>query len=272
MTRRTRWLGILLLLLGVSAVLVHQYRGRDRDIWHAHEAQGALRERPVEILTADAVTAMRTAHEVLAQERWAEAAVLTPAGEIAGSYVPFVWAVTSFARAVGAAHLGQTVHARQEIEELRVLRDGLVATRQGDWAAHVELLSRVAAACIAQREGQHAEAVQHLHAAADREDARTPDPVTRELIASARALLGEMLLEQGEFVRALQVFALVIAQAPHRGDALYRAARASELAEDLAQARAFYAQLLGSTDATTENRMQLAQARAFLANLTVILP
>ena len=96
--------------------------------------------------------------------------------------------------------------------------------------------------------------------------------MARKLLASARALLGEMLLEQGEFARALHVLTMVIEQAPHRGDALYRAARASELAEDLAKARDFYAQLLGNTDSTTDGRMKLAQARAFLANLTVLLP
>jgi hypothetical protein len=104
---------------------------------------------------------VQTAHEALAQERWAEAAAFTPAGEIAGSHVPLVWAVTYFARTVGAARMGQTVRARQELEELRLLRDGLVATRQGNWAAHVEILSWVAAAWVAQREGQYTEAVQH---------------------------------------------------------------------------------------------------------------
>jgi tetratricopeptide (TPR) repeat protein len=245
MTRRTRWLCIILLILCVSTALVHQYRGRDRDIWRAHEAQGAFRERPMEVLTADAVTAVRTAHEVLAQERWTEAAALTPAGEIAGCHVPLVWAVTYFARAVGAARMGQTVRARQDLEELRLLRNGLVVTRQGDWATHVELLSQVAAAWVAQREGQHTEAVQHLHAAADLEDRRAPHPVMLELIASADELLGEMLLERGECARAVRVFETAIETAPQRGTALYRAARAAELADDLAKARGFYARLLG---------------------------
>ena len=123
MTRRTHWLYLILLLIGVSAVLMSQYGGR--------EARGTLRERTVEVLTADAAAAVQMAHEVLAQERWAEAIALAPTGEMSGSYVPLVWAVTSFARAIGAAHVGQTVRARQEIEELRVLREGLVATRQG---------------------------------------------------------------------------------------------------------------------------------------------
>ncbi len=272
MTRSTRWLYIIPLILGVSTILVHQYRGRDRDIWRAHEAQGALRERTVEILTADAVAAVRTAHEALAQERWAEAAALTPSGEIAGSHVPLVWAVTYFARAVGAARMDQMVRAHQDLEELRLLRDGLVATRQGDWATHVEILSRVAAAWVAQRAGQHAEALQHMHAAAALEDRRAPHPVMLELIASAHALLGEMLLEHGECARAVRVFETAIETAPHRGNALYRAARAAELAEDLAKAQGFYAQLLGSTDSTRNDRMKLAQARAFLANLTVVLP
>jgi tetratricopeptide (TPR) repeat protein len=253
-------------------MLVHQYRGRERDIWRAHEAQGALRERSVEVLSADAVAAVRTAYEGLTQERWAEAAALTPVGEMAGSHVPLVWAVTYFARAVGAAGMDRIVCARQEIEELWVLRNGLVATRQSDWAAYVEFLSRVAAAWVVQRAGQHAEAVQHIHAAADLEDKRAPHPVMPELIASVYELLGEMLLERGEFARAVRVFETAIETAPQRGTALYRAARAAELADDLAKAQGFYAQLLGSTDSTTDDRMKLAQARAFLANLRVILP
>ena len=272
MTRSTRWLYIILLILCVPAVLVHQHRGRERNIRRAHEARDALREPTVEILTADAVAAVRTAYEVLAQDHWAEAAALTPAGEMAGSYVPLVWAVTYFARAVGAAHMGQTVRARQDLEELRLLRDGLGATRQSDWEAHVEFLSLVAASWVAQRAGQYAEAVQHLHAAADFEDRRAPHPVMPELIASAHELLGEMLLERGEFARAVRVFETAIETAPHSGTALYRAARAAELADDLAKAQGFYARLLGRTDATTDDRMKLAQARAFLANLTAILP
>ena len=272
MARRTRWLYIIPLILGVSTVLVHQHRRRDQDIWRASEAQSALYERSVEVLTADAVAAVRTAYEMLAQERWAEAAAFTPAGEIAGSYVPLVWASTYFTRAVGAARMEQMANARQDLEELRVLRDGLVATRQRDWATHVELLSRVAAAWMAQRAGQYAEALQHMHAAADLEDRRALLPVRPELIASAHELLGEILLECGEFARAIRVFETAIATAPQRGNALYRVARAAELADDLATAQGFYAQLIGSTDSTTDDRMKLAQARAFLANLTVILP
>ena len=272
MTRSTRWLCIIPLILCVSAVLVHQHRGQDRDIWGARKARGALRERTVEALTADAVAAVRTAHAALAQGRWAEAAALTPAGEMAGSHVPLVWAGTYFARAVGAARLGQTVRAQQDLEELRLLRDGLVATRQGDWAAQVELLSRVAAAWVAQRAGQHAEALQHMHATADLEDAPAPHPVTWELIAAAHELLGEMLPDRGEFERAARVFETAIETAPQRGKALYKAARAAELADDLAKAQGFYAQLLRGTASTTDDRMQFAQARAFLANLTVILP
>jgi tetratricopeptide (TPR) repeat protein len=272
MTRNTRWLSIIPLIICVSAVLVHQHRGRDRDIWNAREARGALREHTVGVLTADAVAAVRTAHEALAQNRWAEAAALTPSGEVAGSHVPLVWAVTYYARAVGTAGIHQTVRSRQDLEELRLLRDGLVATRQGDWAAHVELLSRVAAAWVAQREGQHEEALQHMYAAADLEDRSIPHPVMLELSTSARELLGEMLLEHGEFARAVRVFETAIERAPHRGNALYRAARAAELANDLAKTQGFYALLLESTDSTTNDRMKFAQARAFLANLTVILP
>jgi tetratricopeptide (TPR) repeat protein len=168
--------------------------------------------------------------------------------------------------------MDQTVRARQALEELRLLRDGLVATRQSDWEAHVEFLSLVAAAWVAQRAGQYAEAMQHMHAAADLEDRRAPHPVMPELIVAAHELLGEMLLERGEFTRAVRVFETALETAPHSGNVLYKTARAAELADDLAKAEGFYVELLESTDSTTNDRLKLAQARAFLANLTAILP
>ena len=158
MIHRTRWLCIIPLILGVSMALVTQHRGQEQGIWSAREARGVLHEHRMEALSANAVATVRTAHAALEQERWAEAAVLTPADEIAGSHVPLVWAVTYFTRAVGAARIDQMIRARQELEELQVLWDGLVATRQRDWAAHVEFLFRVAAAWLAQRQGQYAEA------------------------------------------------------------------------------------------------------------------
>jgi tetratricopeptide (TPR) repeat protein len=271
MIHRTRWLGIIPLILCVAAVLIYQHSSPERDIWHDHKERGALYECTGESFSADAVATVQMAHEALTQARWVEAAALTPAGEIARSHVPLVWAVTYFVRALGATRMGQTVRARQDLVVLRLLRDGLVTTRQSDWAAYVELLFQVAAACTAQKEEKLTEALQHMYAAAALEARRASHRVLLELMASAQALLGEMLLERGEVERAAHVFEMAIATTPHRSEALYRAARAAELRDDLAKAQWFYGQMLARTDATTDP-LQVAQARAFLANLRVILP
>jgi tetratricopeptide (TPR) repeat protein len=167
--------------------------------------------------------------------------------------------------------MDQTVRARQELVELRLLRDGLVTTRQSDWAAYVELLFQVAAARTAQKEEESTEALQHMYTAAALEARRASHPVLLELMASAQVLLGEMLLERGEVERATHVFEIAIETTPHQSEALYRAARVAELSDNLAKAQWFYSQMLARTDATTDP-LQLAQARAFLANLRVILP
>jgi tetratricopeptide (TPR) repeat protein len=254
-------------MLGVCTVLVAPHRGPDQEIWRVPEARGAFRLPLVEALTADAVTVLRTTHEVLAQERWTEATALTPTGAIAGSHVPLLWVATTFAQTVGAARTGQPLRARQALAELRGLHDSLRGTRQRDWAAQVELLCRVAAAWVAQRDGQYAEADQHLHAAEDRADTSHPDPVLRAIMAAARALWGELLLERGEGTRALRVLERALVDAPHQGKVLYQAAHAAELAEELARARDLYTELLGRPQGATDNPIPLAQARAFLANL-----
>ena len=139
------------------------------------------------------------ARYTLERSRWADTASLSlPASDFPWSRYPQAEAVFVFARALGAARSGNAAGARKDIARLEVLRDALIAAKQGYWAEQVEIQRQVAAAWVARAEGKHQEALQLLRAAADREDATEKHPVTPGPIAPARELLGEMLLELGD--------------------------------------------------------------------------
>jgi hypothetical protein len=89
---------------------------------------------------------------VLERGRWSEAASLTLFGkEFPWSRFPQSEAQLVFARGLGAARSGNAAAARRDLDRLQVLRDALVAAKNGYWAEQVEIQHRVVAAWIARR-------------------------------------------------------------------------------------------------------------------------
>jgi tetratricopeptide (TPR) repeat protein len=270
MTYDKRWLlTIPLLLLGASALAVHQHSGPDQQtacIPEASDARQAVNVLDVEELLAEYTLAVNAARAALERGRWADAAALTPPpGSFAWSRFPQAWAATYVARAIGAARLGHTARARQDLEQLRLLGDILLANGACDWAYEVVIRHRVAAAWVVYRERQYEEAVQLMRTAADLEDSSTKYPMLMPPIALAHESLGQMLLERGEPGYALQAFETALRGHPRRLHTLYGAALAAELSGDLTTAQAFYLRLVDAAE-QARNRIMLAQAQAFLAN------
>jgi tetratricopeptide (TPR) repeat protein len=206
------------------------------------------------------------ARYTLERSRWADAASLSlPASDFPWSRYPQAEAVFVFARALGAARSGNAGGAGKDIARLEVLRDALIAAKQGYWAEQVEIQRQVAAAWVARAEGKHQEALQLLRAAADREDATEKHPVTPGPIAPARELLGEMLLELGDPRQALKEFETSHRVELNRFKGLYGAARAAELSGDREKARTYYASLLALCEKADTERPELKEAKAFLA-------
>jgi len=206
------------------------------------------------------------ARYTLERSRWADTASLSlPASDFPWSRYPQAEAVFVFARALGAARSGNAAGARKDIARLEVLRDALIAAKQGYWAEQVEIQRQVAAAWVARAEGKHQEALQLMRAAADREDATEKHPVTPGPIVPARELLGEMLLELGDPRQALKEFEASHRVEPNRFKGLYGAARAAELSGDREKARTYYASLLALCEKADTERPELKEAKAFLA-------
>ena len=270
MTSHTRWLVIIpLLSLAVSAVAVHKNTGQDQEttcLPNAPDASQAANVLDVEELIAEYALAVNAAHAALQRGRWADATALTPPpGAFAWSHFPQAWAATYVARAIGAARMGQTARARQDLEQLRLLGDTLVANGACDWAHEVFIRHRVATAWAVYMERKYEEAAQLMRSAATLEGASTQGPMIMPPIALAHESLGEMLLERGQPGAALHAYEAALHRHPRRLTALYGAAQASELSGDLTKAQAFYVRLVEAAEQAGD-RIKLAQAEAYLAN------
>lgn len=149
------------------------------------------------------------ARYALERGRWAEAAALPlhpDPFDFAWQHFPQAEAVNAYARALGAARSGDAHAARIEIERLNKLREAMLAAKQPYWAEQAEIHMEAARAWVAWAEGDKPAAVKRLRAAAEREDATEKSVVTPGPLASAREMLGEMLLDLKQPAAALQEF------------------------------------------------------------------
>lgn len=152
------------------------------------------------------------ARYALERRAWAEAAALSPAT----TDVPYADAITHFARALGAARLGDTMTARSSVAALAPLRDKLIAMRESYWADQVEIQRMGAAAWLEFAAGRRDTAIAAMRRAAAREDATEKAAVTPGPIAPARELLGDMLLLAGRPREALTEYRAALAREPNR--------------------------------------------------------
>jgi len=240
------------------------------------KARGVLEElsrirkaEPESFKVAYAASAI-PARYALERRRWNEAAKLSLA---AGPLVGFPWqsfrwaeAHIHFARAVGAARMGDAAAARQEVEKLAAIRQALAEAKGGyDWAKQAEIARLVASAWLAHAEGRREESLRLMRAAAELDDATDKHPVTPGALLPAREQLGELLLELKQPADALNEFESSLRNAPGRFNGLYGAARAAAFAGDRKRAEGFYRQLVALCSHADTDRPELSEAKAFLA-------
>ena len=226
---------------------------------------GTLRKGPSILVTAYAIAAI-PARYVLERRSWSDAATL-PMPEMPFAWDRFAWAegLNAYTRALGAARTGDQAGADREIARLRALEDKLIAAKDKYWADQVEV-QRLAASGMAKRaQGNDADAIQLVRAAADLEGGMDKHPVTPAAILPARELLADLLLELDRPTEALVEYQRSLAAEPKRFRSLLGAARASERVEAPAKAREFYAQLVAQCEKADTQRPELIEAKAFLA-------
>ena len=201
------------------------------------------------------------ARYVLERGAWADAAQLQPRE----SQYAYTQAITSFARAMGAAKTGNTEQAREDIEKLRASHQAdLAKPDQAYWAGQSNVLLQAASAWLAHAEGNNAEAVKLMRTAADLEDSTDKNVAMENRLFPMRELLGYMLLELKQPKEALNQFQASLKVNPNRLRGLYGAAKAAEMAGDRTAARKWYEQLNVLTRAADPGRSEPQEAKVFL--------
>ena len=210
--------------------------------------------------TAHFAMAAIEARFAMERGRWTEAAAIDPRP----NRFPHTEAMIYFARAIGAARTGNAARAKTDVDRLVELRETLLQAKDGYWAEQVEIQRRGAAAWLARAEGKPDDALALMRGAAELEDSTEKHNITPGPIATARELLGDMLLEMNQPAQAVREYEASLDRAPNRFKTLYGVARAAELAGDRDKARTYYTRLVAVASASDNQRSELAQAKAFL--------
>ncbi len=171
-------------------------------------------------------------------------------------------AITHFARAIGAAHIGDTSTTRSSIAMLQRIRDDLSGLNEKYWTEQTEIQIRGASAWQALAQGRKDEALARMREAAEREDATDKSAITPGPLAPAREMLGEMLLQLNQPAAALTEFERTLKVEPRRFRSVAGAAKAATAAGNRAAARAYSAELLSiARRADKPGRAELVTAR-----------
>ena len=170
---------------------------------------------------------------------WAAAAALEPRR----TAFPFADALTYFARALGAARVGNVVTARAALDSLRAMQERLARAGEGYWAEQVDIARLGGAAWLAYAEHDTGTALALMRTAAAREDRTEKAAITPGPLAPARELLGDMLLQLDRPAEALAAYRATLETEPNRFRTLYGAMRAASLVGDQAAAARYAAQL-----------------------------
>ena len=198
------------------------------------------------------------ARYALERRDWPSAAALEPKA----SAFPWTEAMVYFARALGAAHLGDTAKAAASIDSLGAIHRRLVAKGEPYWAEQVAIQQLGAEAWLALARHRPDSAIAIMREASRREDATEKSAVTPGPLAPASELLGDMLVELRRPREALAEYRATLTKEPNRFRALYGAMRAAEQAGDhtaAAQFKASLAKLCANAD--NPGRKELVDVR-----------
>ena len=202
-----------------------------------------------------AYLAARTALEL---HRWKEAAAL-PIPATRKDWLDTIY----WARAIGAARIGDVAGAESDVKELsQLVADREKRARKEGYGVSNEKATdlREAEAWLAFAIGKSDEALQELRAAPDRQDKDGGDSVG----IPAREMFADMLLELKRPAEAIAEYKTALKNSPNRFDGLLGAARSAQATGDAGGAQSYYAKLAKICGAGAD-RPELAEAKTYLA-------
>jgi tetratricopeptide (TPR) repeat protein len=194
------------------------------------------------------------ARYALELHHWTEAASLTPVAYAQTGDA----SITYWARAIGAAHIGNVAQARTDIEHIDAIHKTLVDQKKKNFAEAVDQDRKEATAWLDHAEGRNDAAVAALRTIAEKEEASGDES---DGGTSAREMIADMLLEMRQPEQALAEYKTDLKFYPNRFNGLYGAAQAAEMAGQMSQATEYYAVLVKTCEGSTSERPELAKAK-----------
>jgi hypothetical protein len=246
-------------------VFAHLQQAQDNAARRLVDEARSIRKVNVENFAAAYAFAAIPARFALERGDWKAAAALelTPA-ELGWNKFPQAEAILVFARGIGAARMGDTAAAREDIARLQALKEAMTAGKLDYWAGQADFQIKTLIAWLALAEKRNDEAERLMRAAAAAEEASDKHPVTPGNVAPSRELLGEMLLELDRPAEAYAEFKRSLKRDPNRFRSIAGAARAAEGAGNRNDARDYYSRLQVLAADHDNERPELVRARAFV--------
>jgi tetratricopeptide (TPR) repeat protein len=169
--------------------------------------------------------------------------------------------VTYWARAIGAARMGNVKQAKKEADQIARVHKQLLADKKKDFAEVVDQDHQEALAWIAHAQHKDDQAIKILRSLAQKEESTGEEPED----IPAREMLADILLESNHPQQALAEYETDLKFNPNRFSGLYGAARAAETSGKNQEANQYYAQLVKVCEGSQSDRPELAKAKELLA-------
>jgi hypothetical protein len=234
--------------------------GADREAKELMEEVGTIKKVFSPRLTTDTALAAVPARYMLERQDWRGAAGLVVPALVTAAPAK---AITHFARAIGAARVGDFAAAQEDIEKLKEFGASLAKAGDTYWSDQVDVQILAAQAWLAQAQGNKAVSVKLMRAAADREDNSEKHVAMENRLYPMRELFADILLEEGEAASALNEYEASMKNAPQRVRGFYGAAKAAEAAGDKAKAAAYFRKLVRLARDADGDRAEIREARQF---------
>jgi len=198
-----------------------------------------------------------TALYPIEMHQWSEAAALKPTG-VGGAEEDFI---VYWARAIGAAHLGNAEQVRKDAEQIDAIHTKLVSQKKKGLAEIVDSDHKEALAWLSVAQQKYDDALGILRPVAEHEDSlgEEPDGIP------AREMMAEILMMAKRPEQALAEYELDLKFNPNRFNGLYGAAQAAEAAGKQEKAAQYYGELVKVCAGGNSDRPELSRAKGLVA-------
>ena len=180
---------------------------------------------------------------------------------------PWEKSILHFAKALGAARIGDIITAENELKIIQSFHKELIEMNDAQSAykaGQVLIEIKTVEAWINLAKGNNDEAIALMKLASKLESETSKHPVTPGEVLPADELLGDMLLELHKPKEALIAYEANLKGHPNRFNGIYGAAIAAKQSGNIEKARDYFNQLIELVKDSNSSRPELAEAKTFV--------